>query len=102
MPPLKWSQPALSDVARLHAFLAPKSRDADRKKPMPGWPSSKRARTPLLLNATAEVVATRAVGCGPSPCVLSSQESGCRSEEADAWLAKLEAGKDAAPPKCHR
>jgi predicted transcriptional regulator len=21
--------------------------------------------------------------------------------EADAWLAKLEAGKDAAPPKCH-
>ena len=22
-------------------------------------------------------------------------------EEADAWLAKLEAGKDAAPPKCH-
>ncbi|HLM79810.1 MAG TPA: CopG family ribbon-helix-helix protein [Terriglobales bacterium] len=24
------------------------------------------------------------------------------AEEADAWLAKLEAGKDAAPPKCHR
>lgn len=23
------------------------------------------------------------------------------SEEADAWLAKLEAGKDAAPPRCH-
>jgi predicted transcriptional regulator len=23
------------------------------------------------------------------------------TEEADAWLAKLEAGKDAAPPKCH-
>jgi predicted transcriptional regulator len=22
------------------------------------------------------------------------------AEEADAWLAKLEAGKDAAPPKC--
>lgn len=22
-------------------------------------------------------------------------------EEADAWLAKLEAGKDASPPKCH-
>jgi predicted transcriptional regulator len=21
--------------------------------------------------------------------------------EADSWLAKLEAGKDAAPPKCH-
>jgi len=28
MPRLKWSQAALSDVARLHAFLAPKSRDA--------------------------------------------------------------------------
>ena len=26
MPPLKWSQPALRDVARLHDFLAPKSR----------------------------------------------------------------------------
>ena len=24
------------------------------------------------------------------------------AEEADAWLAKLEAGKNAAPPKCHR
>jgi len=23
------------------------------------------------------------------------------ADEADAWLAKLEAGKDAAPPKCH-
>lgn len=23
------------------------------------------------------------------------------AEEADNWLAKLEAGKDAAPPKCH-
>jgi predicted transcriptional regulator len=23
------------------------------------------------------------------------------AEEADAWLAKLEAGKDASPPKCH-
>jgi predicted transcriptional regulator len=23
------------------------------------------------------------------------------AEEADSWLAKLEAGKDAAPPKCH-
>ncbi len=23
------------------------------------------------------------------------------AEEADAWLAKLEAGKDVAPPKCH-
>jgi predicted transcriptional regulator len=23
------------------------------------------------------------------------------AEEADAWLAKLEAGKNAAPPKCH-
>jgi predicted transcriptional regulator len=23
------------------------------------------------------------------------------AEEADAWLAKLEAGKTAAPPKCH-
>jgi predicted transcriptional regulator len=23
------------------------------------------------------------------------------AEEADAWEAKLEAGKDAAPPKCH-
>jgi predicted transcriptional regulator len=23
------------------------------------------------------------------------------ADEADAWLAKLEAGKNAAPPKCH-
>ncbi len=23
------------------------------------------------------------------------------AEEADSWLAKLEAGKDAVPPKCH-
>ena len=23
------------------------------------------------------------------------------AEEADAWLAKLDAGKAAAPPKCH-
>ncbi|HLM79807.1 MAG TPA: hypothetical protein VK302_04155 [Terriglobales bacterium] len=23
------------------------------------------------------------------------------AEEADAWLAELEAGKDAAPPRCH-
>ena len=23
------------------------------------------------------------------------------AEETDAWLAKLETGKDAAPPKCH-
>ncbi|HYK37216.1 hypothetical protein [Alloacidobacterium sp.] len=23
------------------------------------------------------------------------------ADEADKWLAKLEAGKDAAPPKCH-
>jgi len=23
------------------------------------------------------------------------------AEEADAWLAKLESGKNAAPPKCH-
>jgi len=28
MPRLKWSQQALRDVARLHDFLAPKSRDA--------------------------------------------------------------------------
>jgi plasmid stabilization system protein ParE len=28
MPPLKWSQHALRDVARLHDFLSPKSRDA--------------------------------------------------------------------------
>jgi plasmid stabilization system protein ParE len=31
MPPLKWSQPALLDVARLHDFLAPKSREAARR-----------------------------------------------------------------------
>lgn len=28
---LKWSQAALLDVARLHAFLAPKSRDAAKR-----------------------------------------------------------------------
>ncbi|MGB6826981.1 MAG: type II toxin-antitoxin system RelE/ParE family toxin [Terracidiphilus sp.] len=31
MPQLKWSQPALRDVARLHAFLAPKSGDAAQR-----------------------------------------------------------------------
>ena len=31
MPRLRWSQPALLDVARLHAFLAPKSRDAAKR-----------------------------------------------------------------------
>jgi plasmid stabilization system protein ParE len=31
MPRLIWSQPALLDVARLHDFLAPKSRDAARR-----------------------------------------------------------------------
>ena len=31
MPPLKWSQHALLDVARLHAFLAPKSRNAAQR-----------------------------------------------------------------------
>ncbi|MGA2168470.1 MAG: type II toxin-antitoxin system RelE/ParE family toxin [Terracidiphilus sp.] len=31
MPRLKWSQPALRDVARLHDFLAPKSRDAAKQ-----------------------------------------------------------------------
>jgi plasmid stabilization system protein ParE len=31
MPRLKWSQPALRDVARLHDFLAPKSRDAAKR-----------------------------------------------------------------------
>jgi plasmid stabilization system protein ParE len=31
MPRLRWSQSALLDVARLHAFLAPKSRDAARR-----------------------------------------------------------------------
>jgi plasmid stabilization system protein ParE len=28
---LKWSQPALQDVARIHAFLAPKSPEAARR-----------------------------------------------------------------------
>jgi plasmid stabilization system protein ParE len=28
---LKWSQPALLDVARLHAFLVPKSREAAQR-----------------------------------------------------------------------
>ena len=31
MPRLRWSQPALLDVARLHAFLASKSRDAAKR-----------------------------------------------------------------------
>lgn len=31
MPRLRWSEPALADVARLHAFLAPKSPDAARR-----------------------------------------------------------------------
>jgi plasmid stabilization system protein ParE len=31
MPRLKWSQAALQDVARLHNFLAPKSRDAAKR-----------------------------------------------------------------------
>ena len=31
MPRLKWSQPALLDAARLHAFLAPNSRDAAQR-----------------------------------------------------------------------
>jgi plasmid stabilization system protein ParE len=31
MPRLKWSQPALLDVARLYDFLAPKSRDAAKR-----------------------------------------------------------------------
>lgn len=31
MPRLKWSQTALRDVARLHDFLAPKSRDAAKR-----------------------------------------------------------------------
>jgi plasmid stabilization system protein ParE len=31
MPQLKWSQAALRDVAQLHDFLAPKSRDAARR-----------------------------------------------------------------------
>jgi len=31
MPRLRWSQPALADVARLHAFLTPKSGDAAQR-----------------------------------------------------------------------
>jgi plasmid stabilization system protein ParE len=31
VPQLKWSQSALRDVARLHAFLAPKNRDAAQR-----------------------------------------------------------------------
>ena len=31
MPRLKWSQPALLDVARLYNFLEPKSRDAAKR-----------------------------------------------------------------------
>jgi plasmid stabilization system protein ParE len=31
MPRLKWSQPALRDVTRLHTFLAPKSLDAAKR-----------------------------------------------------------------------
>ena len=31
MPRLRWSQPALLDIARLHDFLAPKSRDTARR-----------------------------------------------------------------------
>jgi len=31
MPPLKWSPQSLLDVARLHDFLVPKSRDAARR-----------------------------------------------------------------------
>jgi len=31
MPRLKWSQAALHEVARLHDFLSPKSRDAARR-----------------------------------------------------------------------
>ena len=31
MPRLEWSQAALRDVARLHDFLAPKSRDAAKR-----------------------------------------------------------------------
>ena len=31
MPRLRWSQPALLDVARLHGFLAPKSRAAAQR-----------------------------------------------------------------------
>jgi plasmid stabilization system protein ParE len=31
MPRLKWSQASLRDIARLHDFLAPKSRDAAKR-----------------------------------------------------------------------
>ncbi len=31
MPRLKWTQPALLDIARLHDFLAPKSGDAAKR-----------------------------------------------------------------------
>jgi plasmid stabilization system protein ParE len=31
MPRLRWSQPALLDVSRLHKFLAPKSQDAAKR-----------------------------------------------------------------------
>jgi plasmid stabilization system protein ParE len=31
MPRLKWTEPALRDVVRLHDFLAPKSRDAAQR-----------------------------------------------------------------------
>jgi plasmid stabilization system protein ParE len=31
MPRLKWSQAALRDIARMHDFLAPKSRDAAKR-----------------------------------------------------------------------
>ena len=31
MPRLVWSEPALADVARLHAFLVPKSREAAQR-----------------------------------------------------------------------
>jgi plasmid stabilization system protein ParE len=31
MPRLRWSEPALRDVARLHDFLFPKSRDAAKR-----------------------------------------------------------------------
>ena len=31
MPRLVWSEPALADVARLHTFLAPKSREAAQR-----------------------------------------------------------------------
>jgi plasmid stabilization system protein ParE len=31
MPRLKWSQPALRDVTRLHDFLLPKSKDAAKR-----------------------------------------------------------------------